>query len=44
MDANAIIVSAVRGMASSIAAILGTPAIETVVTINDVTVLDEEVE
>ena len=44
MDANAIIVSAVRNMASTIAALLGSPAIDTTVTINGTTVLNEEVE
>ncbi len=44
MDANTLIVSAVRNMASSIAAILGSPAIDTTVTINGTTVFDEEVE
>ena len=43
MDATTLIVSAVRNMASSIAAILGSPA-DTTVTINGTTVFDEEVE
>ena len=44
MDTNALIVSAVKKMASSIAAILGSPAIDTTVTINGTTVFNEEVE
>ena len=44
MDTNTRIVGAVRKMASAIARILGTPDIDTTVTINEVTVFDEKVE
>ena len=44
MDTNTRIVGAVRKMASAIARILGTPDIDTKVTINEVTVFDEKVE
>ena len=44
MDATTIIVSAVKDMASTIAAILGCPEIDTTVTVNGTTVFDEEVE
>ena len=42
MDSTAIIVSAVRNMAASVSAILGTPALETLITVNGTTVLHEK--
>jgi len=43
MDKNAKIISTVKNMASIISTILGVPAIDTTVTINDVKVFDDKV-
>jgi|GEM_PF-3502888 len=42
MDANTLIVSAVKDMAAIISTVLGTPDIDTKVVINDVTVFDNK--
>ena len=44
MDSTALIVSAVRNMASAVSAILGTPAIETLITVNNEIILHEKTE